>query len=350
MNAIPQKTHNYKRIEIPNTPAAQRTRPLARIESLDVRRAAKLAAVKKQKQAKVQDQRTYDQGRYYDDVEMYYNMRRQDSDGIRRYEERREEYYQQQVLRETQPRKKKPVKKQAVQKKSRGRKLTAAYEVTPRRNYYGKHVGSGYQVNADGTLVQRPGIPGFDMNAAGPAAEAYGRHVAVEYEAPKKKGVFSTILCIALVFVMLAGVLVKYSDVSEVTYSNSQADARIVALQEEIDKLEVEISLNQDLNNVQQRAAELGMSHPGEGQVVYLPAGTFNAEDMYTEDTATVAGEAVEDTVAETQTTSTVTDADSGQVVSGDGGEGQNASEEGFMDKIGSFFGSIADTISRWLA
>ncbi len=77
------------------------------------------------------------------------------------------------------------------------------------------------------------------------------------------------------------------------------------------------------------------MSHPTGDQIVYLPAGSLAA-----------GAETVTETVEEPQENgNVVTDSESGQVV----GE-STAGESSILDKIGSFFAGIADTVKGWFS
>lgn len=263
MNAIPQKAHNYERLQLPRLVVSPRAYSTQNIEYLDNRRVAKLAAKKQEEQMKRKQQEALLQRR-----KELAEMRKIDQ----LYNPQRKLAEQEQT---TMPKKAK--KKSQGNKTSNARKLTAAYEVrTTRPNMPRGYSNNAYSINAGGSIAikhdARPAIPGFDMHASGAAAAAHERKVAVEYPVQKKKGVFSTILTIALVFVMLAGVLNMYAQQSEVIYKNEQTRKEIETLQKDLEKYEMEIASKEDLNSIQIRAQELGMSHPKDNQIIYLPA------------------------------------------------------------------------------
>ena len=311
MNAIPQRTHNYERIQLPRTPAIERTRPMAKIEYLDERRAAKLAAAKRQ--------------------EMAEKIRRDSSAEVQDERVRPQRYQHVDVpQRESAPRVgSAPRSLGTGRSATAARKLTAAYEVRPRYAGYGAY--RDYDLDAGGAVVRRPAVPGFDMNAYD-EEDAYARQVAIEYKAPRKKGVVSTILSIVLVFAMLTGVLVKYAELSGVTHQNAQLEKSIASLEEDLGKVKMDIALNEDLGNIQQRAQALGMSHPTEDQIQYV---TFEEE-------APAAADAV----------NTITAASTGELIGGTDGTaaaGSAADTGGAFERVKDFFGNIADTIKGWL-
>ena len=86
----------------------------------------------------------------------------------------------------------------------------------------------------------------------------------------KIKSLFSTILVIMVVFVMLAIVLAGNVKISRMNIENSNISSEIKELENEIKDIKLDITLATDLENIQTRAAELGMSCPDSSRVVYL--------------------------------------------------------------------------------
>ncbi len=317
MNAIPQKTHNYERIQLPKTPALERTHPAAKIEYLDERRAAKLAALK-----------------------------RREMDGERKspVQPPRARAAQPYENANAQERRQTGMPRPVGNAGRSARRLTAAYEVNTRHTGYTKRQND-YEVGAGSAAIRKPGIPGFDMYAyEGPAADAYGRQVAVEYKAPRKKGVVSTILLIVMVFAMLAGILVKYAELSNVTYQNAQIENNISNLKEQLEKVQVDVALKKDLSNVQERARALGMTHPGDTQIEYVTiegdaqAADAAAQKSTVSDVTADGAQAAENGVA-ADMTGVTTGGTEGAAADTAAGAG------GFLEKIKGFFGNISDTI-----
>lgn len=141
-------------------------------------------------------------------------------------------------------------------KNGHGRKLTPTYDLHKKGL-----LGSKY-----GAPVMEGGVIGFDMGT-------YEKERAVEEPISrplKPKSLISTIVTIALVFILLCIPLALQAQVSNYTQQNTGIEDEIETLEEEISKLKMEIALQEDLGNIQQRAAALGMSHPKDNQVEYV--------------------------------------------------------------------------------
>ncbi len=249
MNAIPQKSNSYDRLQLPYFAVSTRAHSSQNIEYLDSRRAAKLAAKKKEETTK-RRQQEIEQERRRELIE----MRRIDR-----------LYNQPQGGRQ-------PVQQSAKKKtaqRSGARKLTAAYEVQTKRPKMPRS-NDGYSYGPGGTAAIRNSGAAVEYGSS--RVETYERSAEAAHAVPKRRGVFSTILTIALVFAMLSGVLNMYAKQSEVIYQNEQTKKAITSLQKEIEKYEMEIASKDDLTSIQLRAQELGMGHPNDNQIVYLPA------------------------------------------------------------------------------
>ncbi len=173
-------------------------------------------------------------------------------------------------------------------------------------------------------------IHGFDMDESrsGSREANYSgvKPIAVEYTNQKKKGVVSTILLIAFVFALLSGIVIRYAGISNVNYQNSQIESNITELSGQLDKLKMDIALKDDLNSIQQRATQLGMGYPTEGQIVYVnPADDEPA--VSTPDTSAVAA-----TGDDVQTVTGTVDTS---------GQAQESQGEGFLGFLNSIFNGL---------
>ncbi len=311
MNAIPQKSNSYDRLQLPYFAVSTRAHSSQNIEYLDARRAAKLAAKKKEEANKRQQ------------VEMQ-QARRRELIEMRRIDRL---YNQPQNGQAAMQNMAKPAKKKAAQKGG-ARKLTAAYEVQTKRPNKPR-VNDGYSYGTGGAAAIRQSGTAATYGAA--VAEPYVRNEEAAKAAPKRRGVFSTILTIALVFAMLSAVLNMYAKQSEVIYQNEQTKKTITSLQKEIEKYEMEIASREDLTSIQLRAQELGMGHPKDNQIVYLPAdGSAVTADVNTAAEASVISD----------------DAEAQSAESGDAAQGA----ESFLDGVKGFFAGIADTFGTLTA
>lgn len=313
MNAIPQKSHNYERLQLPNMSVSTRAHSSQNIEYLDARRAAKLAALKKEEAAKKRQQELMQQ-RKRELIEM------RNIDRLYNRPQTSGRYVQQES--------KKTAGGKTTSSKGGARKLTAAYEVQTKRPKVPRS-NDGYSHGASSTAAIRNG--GMTASYGAAVAEAYPRGAEVTQAVPRKKGVVSTILTIALVFAMLSSVLNMYAKQSEVIYQNEQTKKTITTLQKEIEKYEMEIASKEDLTSIQLRAQELGMGHPKDNQIVYLPAdGSAVTADVNTAAEASVISDNAEAQSAENEKTA------------------QSAGN--FLDGVKGFFAGIADTVGGMLA
>ncbi|MGI6152886.1 MAG: hypothetical protein ACOYJB_03490 [Christensenellaceae bacterium] len=306
MNAIPQKAHNYNRVVLPKTPPMERTRDFPRIETIDevrIRRMQKQrsSANGRPQQAKrpqgysdVLPQRGHKSSYtgYFQPVretparqknyERYYRSREQSYEEVNHIGERR----QRPLGREAQAPRSKTQWNSAA---PTGRKLTPAYEVNRRPKRHEPQTGyklSGmrYYGQSRPAAKRAPEIVAYDMEHTGGRAALYGREARKEeaqYSAAAKKGVFSTILLIVAVFLILTAVLMMQAKISDATYQNTKLDSSIAELNQQLDKVKMDIALEQDLSNVQERAEALGMSHPKDNQIVYV-----NLDETVTADAA----------------------------------------------------------------
>lgn len=107
---------------------------------------------------------------------------------------------------------------------------------------------------------------------------------------PASVGVVSTILLIAAVFGILSFLLIRNATITNLSLGNAAIQDRIDDLSQEVDQLKLDVTLNEDLGAIQDRAAELNMATPGSDQITYLP------EDTTTLNTAAASTMAEQDT------------------------------------------------------
>ncbi len=151
--------------------------------------------------------------------------------------------------------------------------------------------------------------------------------IAVEYESPKKKGIISTILLIAVVFAVLTGIVIRYASISDLSNKNVQIQTQNEALKDELDKVKMENALSQDLNSIQQKAStELGMYYPTDDQIVYLEP---EADDA--------AAAPVESVQPETQEQEAPVEV-----------QGNTGGETNFMEDLQGFFGDMMEALKGW--
>ena len=304
MNAIPKKLQNYKRIQMPDKMSFSRIEPVNRVESLDARRAAKLAAIRRQELV-IQSERLaqgYKDKRGKKQKELDYSMaykhakvpspnmnQRNRNTGTQARKSALQNNMQMQSQKQSGTNykvrnvdaqrnlgvahvQKKKVKQQPVPKTNR---LQVPEYVQNRQG------GSRYRMQSSGVAAirqeQRPLIPGFDMYAENTRV-AYKQQVEAERRVPRRKEMVTTILCIALIFAMLVFVLLKYAELSNVTHQNSQIENNIVEMEQQLEKLDMDISLKESVSSVQQRAIELGMAYPTADQIVYITADSGDAD------------------------------------------------------------------------
>jgi len=98
-----------------------------------------------------------------------------------------------------------------------------------------------------------------------------------------RKGVISTILLVAFVLAMLVLVLAGNSMVSSVNFQNAKISSDIAAIKEEIRDVQLDISFAENLENIQTRAAVLGLGTPRANQIVYLNGSDMGLSQLETE-------------------------------------------------------------------
>jgi hypothetical protein len=114
------------------------------------------------------------------------------------------------------------------------------------------------------------------------------REAAATEVRPAQTGIVSTILLIAVVFGILSFLLARNATITNISLENAEIQQRITTLSEDIDQLKVDITLKEDLNAIQERAAELSMSSPASNQITYLPEESVveSGTEQDTQDTA----------------------------------------------------------------
>lgn len=98
-----------------------------------------------------------------------------------------------------------------------------------------------------------------------------------------RKGVISTILLVVFVLAMLVLVLAGNSMVSSVNFQNAKISSDIAAIEEEIRDVQLDISFAENLENIQTRAAVLGLGTPRANQIVYLNGSDMGLSQLETE-------------------------------------------------------------------
>ncbi len=306
MNAIPQRTHQYKKLQLPVY--TYRPQTAQNIEYLDAHRAAKLETVR-------QRERAHKEAEEIRMLEEYYSRSYHEREAVQPREDGRRKVGQ------TAP----SGRKQPKANKKAGRKITAAYEVKPGPKPYVFGNGqAALQANAAGSMA-----------ISRPAQDVRSRQVAVEEKAPRRRGVPSTIITIVLVFMMLAGVLTMQAKISDVTYQNAQTENRISELQRELDKKYMDKALKEDLSSIQQRAAAKGMAHPTDNQIVFVPAeADLPSQHQPRPEVTNNAGE-----------TGSVTASEDANAIS----VNQEGESESVLGSVGGFFTKVVDTIKGWI-
>lgn len=115
---------------------------------------------------------------------------------------------------------------------------------------------------------------GFKYNYSSPSSA--GAHSA-EWKKQRSKGAIALVVTVLIVFVMLAGVLIRSSQISNMTQQNAAIERSNAELQSQISEVQMQIALREDLNNVQDRAAAIGMEQPSDAQIVYVDLSDENA-------------------------------------------------------------------------
>ncbi len=341
MNAIPQKAyHNYERIQLPRASAQDR----GRISDMEAYRLQKVAAERRrlaQQDASSAPRRvgTEQQRRPVQTAQrrqVQATQRRQVQNTQARQDVRSRDEAQGERYR---------IRQTGVQNIVGGRRLMPAYEgaqsydaYNDRREYAG---APAYREqprrNAQRYERTSSARPRQAMNYGGYAKpRSYERNnqientayndvkpIAVEYVSPRKKGVVSTILLIAVVFAILSGLVIRYATISNLSYTNAQIQSQNAALQDELDKIKMENALKEDLNGIQERATQLGMYYPKDQQIEYLEQ---DAADMANPSSVNT----LQQTVAQDETQQT------------------SAQQSGALDGIKTFFADLMEAVGGW--
>lgn len=119
-------------------------------------------------------------------------------------------------------------------------------------------------------------------------------HVKIKPEKPQAQtgvqtaarpaGLVSTILLIVFVFGILSFLLIRNAAISNISLENANIQKNITSLSQSLDKVKLDVTMQDDLNTIRQRAEQLNMGNPGSGQTTYLPK-----EDTAAIDTAAAA-------------------------------------------------------------
>ena len=106
--------------------------------------------------------------------------------------------------------------------------------------------------------------------------------------APRPQGLVSTILLIVFVFGILSFLLMRNAAISGISLENASIQKNITSLSQSLDKAKLDVTLQDDLNSIRERAQQLNMGVPASGQITYLPADeTATAETQAVTDTQT---------------------------------------------------------------
>lgn len=139
-----------------------------------------------------------------------------------------------------------------------GRKLTPTYELKTKGEPRAKKHGAA---------IVEGGVVGFDMGSYALEPKHSGPDTP---NRSRIRGVISAALTIAIVFVLLTAVLAGQERLSDYSHQNAALEKSIRTLEESISKLKMQVALEEDLGNIQERAQALGMTHPANEQVQYV--------------------------------------------------------------------------------
>ncbi|MBD5560906.1 MAG: hypothetical protein HDQ87_11280 [Clostridia bacterium] len=153
--------------------------------------------------------------------------------------------------------KKQKPKKHPVKGNGHGRKLTPTYK---------NKTNDRPRTKLNGAPLMKNGVVGFDMGAYGTDSAPADSHV----RPLKASSVITTILTIAICFVLLTGVLAGRARLSNYSQQNAGLENSIAEMEERISKLKMQIALEEDLGNIQERASALGLSNPDDAQIEYV--------------------------------------------------------------------------------
>lgn len=107
--------------------------------------------------------------------------------------------------------------------------------------------------------------------------------------APRPQGVVSTILLIVFVFGILSFLLMRNATISSISLENASLQKNITSLSQNLDKTKLDVTLQDDLSSIRDRAEQMNMGIPASGQINYLPEeDTAVAETQAASDTQTV--------------------------------------------------------------
>ena len=101
------------------------------------------------------------------------------------------------------------------------------------------------------------------------------RIAEIKKEARKKRaGLASTLFVLIIAFGAMALLISRYAAVCAIGAQNSEIEDKIEAVETEIDKLQIDLQLQDDLEYVLETAQdELGMVYPSQDQRVYMNTG-----------------------------------------------------------------------------
>lgn len=361
MNAIPQRAYdNYERIQIPRVRPQVQERD--RVSDMEAYRIQKIAAERRRLQQQDEARRAaYNTGATQGKGRQIQQKRQQPTQNRRSVQERQElreaqqrrEMQQQQRRREMQQREvqgeRYRIRQSGVQNIVGGRQLTPAYEGGYASSYSNERTSArreaGYRgqsrANTQRYARSEYARPRQAVNYGGytaaekKSARSYARTtdirntayngvkpIAVEYESPKKKGVVSTILLIAVVFAILSGLVIRYATISNVNYQNAQIQSQNSGLADQLEKVKMDNALKEDLSSVQQKASTaLGMYYPTDDQIEYLEPDTVETSN------AVNSGVQVEEQIIQNQET---------------------VMNENSSGGIQSFFAGLVEAIGSW--
>ena len=112
------------------------------------------------------------------------------------------------------------------------------------------------------TMPKAPARPIARPNAR-PAARAEAQKAATAAQAKPHAGLISTLVVVIIAFCALAVLVSRYAAVCAIGTQNETLRKQIAAMEAQIDELQLQIEMEDDLNEVQEKAVgELGMTYP----------------------------------------------------------------------------------------
>lgn len=341
MNAIPQRAyHNYERIQLPRASAPDR----GRISDMEAYRLQKVAAERRRlaqqdannapRRVGAEQQRRPVQTAQRRQVQTTQRRQVQNPQTRQAGRDRSEAQGERYQIRQT-----------GVQNIVGGRRLVPAYEgaqsygaYNNRREYAGapayreqpRRNAQHYERTSNARPRQATNYGGYAKprsyertNQIENTAYNDVKPIAVEYVSPRKKGVVSTILLIAVVFAILSGLVIRYATISNLSYTNAQIQSQNAALQDELDKVKMENALKEDLNGIQERATQLGMYYPKDEQIEYMEPDMADTADVSSASTAQ-------------------------QPIAQDNAQQTATQENGIFDGIKTFFADLMEAVGSW--